>query len=182
LTTAEPTGRTRSIRRRVRARHRSCRSVRKTLAFNLGGHVNHSILWQNLSPTAGTSPMASSPPRSTTASARFRRSRPLTDGRGQRGGVGEGGSELSYPRAVPSSRSGSQRCPPVEYGCERAAVDCAVSLTRKVVSRRQVPSSRACLPYRDVRSGVGSKAPAASPCGGFEPATVAIRSNSAGRA
>jgi Fe-Mn family superoxide dismutase len=30
--------------------------LEKTLAFNLGGHVNHSIFWQNLSPDGGGSP------------------------------------------------------------------------------------------------------------------------------
>ena len=30
--------------------------MEKTLAFNLGGHVNHSIFWQNLSPNGGGKP------------------------------------------------------------------------------------------------------------------------------
>jgi superoxide dismutase, Fe-Mn family len=30
--------------------------LEKTLAFNLGGHVNHSIFWQNLSPDGGGKP------------------------------------------------------------------------------------------------------------------------------
>jgi superoxide dismutase, Fe-Mn family len=30
--------------------------LEKTLAFNLGGHVNHSIFWQNLSPDGGDKP------------------------------------------------------------------------------------------------------------------------------
>lgn len=30
--------------------------LQKTLAFNLGGHVNHSIFWQNLSPAGGDKP------------------------------------------------------------------------------------------------------------------------------
>ncbi len=30
--------------------------LQKTLAFNLGGHVNHSIFWQNLSPDGGDKP------------------------------------------------------------------------------------------------------------------------------
>lgn len=30
--------------------------LEKNLAFNLGGHANHSIWWKNLSPTAATSP------------------------------------------------------------------------------------------------------------------------------
>jgi superoxide dismutase, Fe-Mn family len=30
--------------------------LEKTLAFNLGGHVNHSIFWQNLSPDGGGAP------------------------------------------------------------------------------------------------------------------------------
>ncbi len=30
--------------------------LQKTLAFNLGGHVNHTIFWQNLSPDGGDKP------------------------------------------------------------------------------------------------------------------------------
>jgi len=30
--------------------------LEKDLAFNLGGHINHSIFWQNLSPTGGGEP------------------------------------------------------------------------------------------------------------------------------
>ena len=30
--------------------------LEKTLAFNLGGHVNHSVFWQNLSPDGGDRP------------------------------------------------------------------------------------------------------------------------------
>ena len=30
--------------------------LEKTLAFNLGGHVNHSVFWQNLSPDGGDKP------------------------------------------------------------------------------------------------------------------------------
>ncbi|MEN0130069.1 MAG: superoxide dismutase, partial [Brevundimonas sp.] len=29
----------------------------KNLAFNLGGHVNHSVFWQNLSPEGGDKPV-----------------------------------------------------------------------------------------------------------------------------
>lgn len=47
----------------------------KNLAFNLGGHVNHSVFWQNLSPRVATSPPARWPPRSTSSSVRSRRSR-----------------------------------------------------------------------------------------------------------
>ena len=34
----------------------SVMGLEKTLAFNLGGHVNHSAFWQNLSPEAGDRP------------------------------------------------------------------------------------------------------------------------------
>src|SRR5699024_2906663 len=30
--------------------------LEKNLAFNLGGHVNHSVFWQNLSPEGGDKP------------------------------------------------------------------------------------------------------------------------------
>src|SRR5699024_12298626 len=32
------------------------RALSKNLAFNLGGHTNHSIFWKNSSPTAGGEP------------------------------------------------------------------------------------------------------------------------------
>lgn len=49
--------------------------LEKTFAFNLSGHVLHSIFWQNLSPTAVTAPTARWPPRSRSTSAASRRSR-----------------------------------------------------------------------------------------------------------
>ena len=49
--------------------------LEKTLAFNLSGHVLHTLFWQNLSPDGGDKPTASSPPRSTSTSARSTRSR-----------------------------------------------------------------------------------------------------------
>ena len=30
--------------------------LEKNLAFNLGGHINHSVFWQNLSPEGGDKP------------------------------------------------------------------------------------------------------------------------------
>jgi Iron/manganese superoxide dismutases, alpha-hairpin domain len=42
--------------------------LEKNLAFNLGGHVNHSVFWPNMSPTAATNPTANSPLRSTSTS------------------------------------------------------------------------------------------------------------------
>ena len=41
----------------------------KDLAFNLGGHTNHSIFWNNLSPEVATSPPASWQQQSTSSSA-----------------------------------------------------------------------------------------------------------------
>ena len=52
--------------------------LEKTLAFNLGGHVNHSIFWKTCPPTAAASPRASSPRPSTSSSARFDSSRPTS--------------------------------------------------------------------------------------------------------
>lgn len=42
----------------------------KNLAFHLGGHVNHSIWWKNLSPNGGDKPTGILPRRSTINSAR----------------------------------------------------------------------------------------------------------------
>ena len=43
--------------------------LEKDLAFNLGGHVNHSIFWTNLSPDGGDKPTGELRRPSTTASA-----------------------------------------------------------------------------------------------------------------
>ena len=40
----------------TRATSRAIVGLEKTLAFNLGGHVNHSTFWQNLSPDGGDKP------------------------------------------------------------------------------------------------------------------------------
>lgn len=34
----------------------SVNKLEKDLAFNLGGHINHSVFWQNLSPNGGGAP------------------------------------------------------------------------------------------------------------------------------
>ncbi len=50
--------------------------LEKALAFNVSGHILHSILWENLSPQGGGRRPASSPARSTPTSGRPRRCRP----------------------------------------------------------------------------------------------------------
>ena len=53
--------------------------LEKDLAFNLGGHTNHSIFWTNLSPDGGDKPDGrAARPRSTTTSARSTSSRPTS--------------------------------------------------------------------------------------------------------
>ena len=52
--------------------------LEKDLAFNLGGHTNHSVFWKNLSPRAATGPRATSPRRSTTPSGASTSSRPTS--------------------------------------------------------------------------------------------------------
>ncbi len=42
--------------------------LEKNLAFNLGGHVNHSVFWPNMSPDGGDKPTASWARRSTSTS------------------------------------------------------------------------------------------------------------------
>ncbi len=44
--------------------------LEKDLAFHLGGHTNHSVFWQNLSPEGGDKRRVTSEQRSTTHSAR----------------------------------------------------------------------------------------------------------------
>src|SRR5699024_2771228 len=36
--------------------HAAVNLLEKNLAFNLGGHVNHTVFWQNLSPNGGGEP------------------------------------------------------------------------------------------------------------------------------
>ncbi len=48
----------------------SINGLEKSLAFHLGGHINHSVFWPNLSPAAGTSRTASWVRRSTSSSDR----------------------------------------------------------------------------------------------------------------
>lgn len=47
----------------------SLSTLEKNLAFHLGGHVNHSVFWPNMSPTAATSRPVSWRRRSTSTSA-----------------------------------------------------------------------------------------------------------------
>ena len=44
--------------------------LEKNLAFNLAGHVNHTVFWPNMSPDGGTSRTETSPPPSMSSSAR----------------------------------------------------------------------------------------------------------------
>lgn len=45
-------------------------TLEKNLAFHLGGHVNHSVFWPNMSPDGATSPTETSGRRSTSGSGR----------------------------------------------------------------------------------------------------------------
>lgn len=51
--------------------------LEKDLAFNLGGHVNHTVFWNNLSPDGGDKPPVRLHPQLMTSSARLISS-PLT--------------------------------------------------------------------------------------------------------
>ncbi len=83
--------------------------LEKDLAFNLGGHMNHSIFWTNLSPDGGDKP---------DGRPRFRHRRPLrhrstsstahfTAAATRHAGLGLGGADLGLDRRATSSSSSS---------------------------------------------------------------------------
>jgi len=74
------------------------RANEKSLAFNLAGHVNHSLWWKNLSPTAVTSRPVSSPLPSTRRSVVRQVPGSVHRGRDHCAGLWLGRARLGQPR------------------------------------------------------------------------------------
>ena len=119
--------------------------LEKNLAFNLSGHVLHSLFWQNIAPGGGDRPEGELGAAIDESFGSFDRLRnQLSRGRAQRAGLGLGRAHVGAARPAPHRRAGLR--PPEQRRAGRAAAARA-----RHVGARVLPA----VPQREGRLGRG---------------------------
>lgn len=114
----------------------------KNLAFNLAGHVNHTIWWKNLSPNGGDKPTGEL--AAAIADVRFVRQVPCAVPRGRyhRAGVGLGGTGLGHTRQQAADIPGLR--PPDELPARHCSAAAARHVGTRLLPAVQERQSRLC--------------------------------------
>ena len=124
-------------------------ALEKALAFNLSGHVLHSLFWQNLTPKGGGRPDGRARrTRSTSTSASFEKfQKQMKEVAGDDHGIGLGGARLGAARRAPPDDADLR--PPVEPRARRES-------RSSCSTRGSTPSTcstRTARPSSSTRSG-----------------------------